>query len=98
MLWQSKEHENQKVAISIGQEEFLQKHKFITYFYFNPLLNDKILDINKLKASADNKLNVAKMAISLFDSQKTLWEKEKMLVNSIFSFTLSVFKRLLYGL
>ena len=32
-----------------------------------PLTNDKILDVTKLKASADNKLIVAKVTISLFD-------------------------------
>ena len=31
------------------------------------LTNNKILDVNKLKAFADNKLYVAKMIISLFD-------------------------------
>ena len=42
----------------------------ILLFYcviFNPLPNDKILDMTKLKAFADNKLNIAKMSISLFD-------------------------------
>ena len=33
---------------------------------FNPLPNDKILDMTKLKAFADDKLNVAKMTIFLF--------------------------------
>ena len=33
----------------------------------NPLPDDKILDFTKLKAFADDKLNVAKMMISLFD-------------------------------
>ena len=33
----------------------------------NPLQNNKILDMNKLKAFADDKLNIAKMTISLFD-------------------------------
>ena len=33
--------------------------------YINPLPNDKFLDITKLKAFADDKLNVAKVAISL---------------------------------
>ena len=35
---------------------------------FNSLLNDEILDVNKLKAFADDILGVAKMAISLFDN------------------------------
>ena len=33
----------------------------------NPLPSDKILVLTKLKAFADEKLNVAKMTISLFD-------------------------------
>ena len=32
---------------------------------FNSLPNEKILDVTKLKAFADNKLNVARMIISL---------------------------------
>ena len=34
---------------------------------FNPLPNDQILDTTKLKAIADDKLNVDKMTISLVD-------------------------------
>ena len=34
---------------------------------FNPLPKDKTLDVTKLKAFADNKLNFAKMTISLLD-------------------------------
>ena len=34
---------------------------------FNPLPNEKILDMTKLKAFADNKSKGAKMMISLFD-------------------------------
>ena len=33
----------------------------------NPLPNDKFSDVTKLKAFADDKLNVAKMTIFLFD-------------------------------
>ena len=33
----------------------------------NPLPNDKILDMTKLKGFADDKLNVAKMTFSLFN-------------------------------
>ena len=32
----------------------------------NPIPNDEVLDVTKLKAFADNKLNIAKMTISLF--------------------------------
>ena len=62
---------------------------------FNSLPNDKILDWSKLKAFADDKINVANMMIFVFDRVKTLWEKEKMLVTSIFSFSLNVFKKLM---
>ena len=34
---------------------------------FNPLPHDKILDLTKLKAFADDKINVAKMMISVSD-------------------------------
>ena len=34
---------------------------------FNPVWTDKILNMTKLKAFADNKLNIAKMIISLLD-------------------------------
>ena len=49
-----------------------------------PLPNDKILDVTKLRAFAVNKLNVAKMKISLFD------RVENTVVTSIFSFSHSV--------
>ena len=48
--------------------------------YFNSLPNDKILDLSKLKAFADNKINVAQKGY------KTLWEKEKMLVTHFLLF------------
>ena len=34
---------------------------------FIPLPNDKILNVTKLKAFAENKLNISKLTISLFD-------------------------------
>ena len=34
---------------------------------FNSLSNDKILDVTKLKAFADDKISVAQMIISVFD-------------------------------
>ena len=37
-----------------------------TWKEFNSLTNDKILDMNELKAFADDKLNVDKMTISLY--------------------------------
>ena len=61
----------------------------------NPLPNDNFLDVTKLKAFADDKLNAAKRSFFSLIEQKTLWEKEKMLVTSIFSFSHSVFKSFL---
>ena len=45
-----------------------------------------MLDWSKLKTFADNKFNVTKMIISVFDKKKTLWEKEKLLVQAISPF------------
>ena len=60
---------------------------------FNSLLNNKLLDVTKLKAYADDKLNFATMIISPFDTvENTCREKEKMLVTSIFAFSHSDFQ------
>ena len=50
---------------------------------FNSFPHNKIFDQTKLKAFADNKLNVTKMIISVFDRVETLWGKEKLLVQAI---------------
>ena len=47
--------------------------KFITAF--NPLPNDKILDVTNLKAFADNISNVTKVATSLYDRVENTVEK-----------------------
>ena len=39
---------------------------------FNPLPNYKLFDVNKLKAFADDKTNVAQMMISVFDRVENL--------------------------
>ena len=59
---------------------------------FNSSPNDKILDRTKLRVFADDKINLAKMIILATFILKTLWEKEKMLVASIFFFSQNVFK------
>ena len=52
----------------------------------NPLPNDKILDFSKLKAFADDKINVTKeLKFGMGKGRKHCGEKEKMLVTSIFS-------------
>ena len=50
------------------------------------LPNDKTIDCSKFKAFADDNLNMT-------ENLKTLWEKEKMLVTIIFSFSHNVFKK-----
>ena len=60
----------------------------------NPLPNDKVLDETKFKATADDKLNNKKIIFLSLIEYNTLWEKEKMLVISIFSFSRNVFKSL----
>ena len=47
----------------------------MTGIVLNPLPNDKILDVTKLKAFADDKLNIVKMMISLYDRVEKAVEK-----------------------
>ena len=61
----------------------------------NSLPNDKFLDLSKLKAFAHLKINVREKSNLFWEVWKRLWEKEELLVTSIFSFSLYVFKRLL---
>ena len=51
---------------------------------FNSLPNNKILDLSKLKAFADDKATVAKMMISLFDRVENIVEKEENAGNQHF--------------
>ena len=46
-----------------------------------------ILDWSKLKACADDKIHVTKKLKCVLGRVETLWEKEKILVTSIFSFS-----------
>ena len=60
----------------------------------DPLPDDKILALSKLKAFADDKINVTQNINFVFHRlKKALWEKEKILVTSIFSLFHNVFKR-----
>ena len=62
----------------------------------NSLPNKKIWALSKLTALADNKFNSAEMLISLFDRvENIVGKRENTAVNSIFPFSLIVFKRLL---
>ena len=65
-------------------------HIHLTYYF---LLNDKILDMTKLKAFADDKINVAKMMISVVNRVEHYEKRRKMLVTSIFSFSPQCFQR-----
>ena len=47
--------------------------------------------MTKLKAFAEDKLNVAEMKITVYDRVENTAEKGKMLVTSMFSFSHSVF-------
>ena len=49
-------------------------------------------DWSKLKAFADNKINVAKMMTALSDRVENIVVKKKMLVTSIVAFSNNVFK------
>ena len=60
-----------------------------TNLVFNPIQNDKILDQTKLKAFADDILDVTKMIVSAFDRVKTLREKKKLLVHNVLKRLLS---------
>ena len=60
----------------------------------NSLPNNNILDWSKLKAFADEKMKLLfKLLILFLIGLKTLWEKEKMLVTSIFFFFLQCFQK-----
>ena len=66
----------------------------IAVAFLHPLPNDKILGLPKLIAFADDKLNNTQNIRFVFHRiEKTLWEKKKMLVTSIFFFSHNVFKR-----
>ena len=61
---------------------------------FNSLSQEKILDLTTFP---DDNLNVAKLMTCVCDREENIvWKKEKMLVTSIFSFSLNVFQNLLF--
>ena len=61
----------------------------------NPFPHDKNLEQTKLKAFADDKLNVTKMMISVFDREENIVGKGEIACTSDFSFSQKDFKRLL---
>ena len=62
---------------------------------FNPFPHNKILEETKLKAFADNNLNVTKMIISVTDRVANIMEKGEIADTTNFSFSHNLFKRLL---
>ena len=75
-------------------------HFFVTDFVLksrypiNPFPHNKILDQTKLKAFADDKLNVMKMIISVLDIVENIMGKGEITCSSNTSFSHNVFKRL----
>ena len=63
--------------------------------WLNPFPHHKILDQIKLKAFTDNKLNVIKMIIFVFDMVENMVGKGEIACTSNFSFSHNVSKRLL---
>ena len=60
----------------------------------NPFPNDKFRTLPNCENLQTTILDLMKMAENSQKEQKTSWEKEKLLVTSNFSFSRSVFKRL----
>ena len=67
---------------------------FLNSSMFNPFPHNKILDQTKLKAFAEDKLNVTKMIVSVFDREENIVGKGEIACTSNFSFSHNVFKRL----
>ena len=55
--------------------------------HFNPYPHNKILDQTKLVAFVDNKLNVTKMIVSVFDRVENIVGKGEIACTSDFSFS-----------
>ena len=67
-------------------------HEFISKI-LNPLLNNKISDVTKLKAFADDKLNVARMMIPLVDRVENTVGKGENAGNQHFLFFSQCFQK-----
>ena len=75
----------------------LRNSKICPLTRIDPFLHDKILDQTKLKAFADDKLNVTTIIIifSVFDRVENIVEEGEIACTSNFSFSHNVFKRLI---
>ena len=67
-------------------------HHFLLFLSFP---HNKIFDLTKLKAFADNKLNVTKKIIFVCDKVEIIVGKGDIACTSNFSFSHNVFRRLL---
>ena len=61
---------NQSISVTLSQTR-----PCVYVYFFNPFPHDKILDQTKFKAFADDKLNITKMIISVFDRVKNIFSK-----------------------
>ena len=86
----------QKKRLLIFEIFNIKKYTLFTgdEYIFSSLPKEKCLDLSKFKAFADNKINVAKIMISVDVRVENMmgWEKEKILLTSIFFFFQQSFK------
>ena len=67
-------------------------YRDVTKFYYGCLFTKRQnFRLSKLKAFADDNLNVAQTVKFLFDSLKNIVRKREILITSIFSFSHNVF-------
>ena len=64
------------------------------FLFVNPFPNDKFCTLPNRKSLQTTIANLKKMAESSQNEQKKMWQKEKLLVTSNFSFSHIVFQRL----
>ena len=87
------------IVETVGEQRWKPASKNIIYPFeeiaglgINTLPDDKILDQTKLKAFADDKLNVTKMIISVFESVENIVGKGEIACTRNFFFSHNVFK------
>ena len=75
------------------QPKILLFGKFVKFFTKQQMF--RLVELESI-CRRQNKCDFKIDIYLLWEGKKILWEKEKMLVTSIFSFSLNVFKRLLF--